>query len=74
MKTLDIREHDDKPVERIVFSEHGRGDVCVFDKDNLSIKWLVDDEEEEVYSVDSAEEAENLIKALHKALELGWFK
>lgn len=73
MKTIDIREDNESPVKRIVFASYA-GIDCVIDKDDLCIKALHGGEEDQYYEVESAEEAENLIKALQKALELGWFK
>lgn len=76
MKTIDIRECDEEPVERIVFAKEGLRECCI-DKDDLGVKEYIigqDGEPLQCFEIDSLEEAENLIKALQKASELGWFK
>ena len=83
MATFDVREEDNEEITKIVFAHEedddgdfqactivgatfkGSGYICIYDTYNCS---------EESVSISSIEHAENLIKALRKAIELGWVK
>ena len=83
MTTFDVREENNEEITMIVFAEEedadgdfqactiveaafkGSGYICIYDTYDRS---------EESVSISSIEHAENLVKALSKAIELGWIK
>ena len=75
MSTIDIRKYEPPEIDRIVFAEN---------KDSVytTIAYELTKEHKRINIVDgdayvivtSKEHAENLIKALNKAIELGWVK
>ena len=80
MTTFDIREEDNSEITEIVFAEREDIDgdfqaytICPAAGCNGFIT-IYDGEDTESVSVSSVEHAENLIKALRKAIELGWVK
>ena len=71
MTTIDIRKVDQETITEIVFY-----DDCGLtknDDNNVDIKYESGVMRGSCYCVECKEEAENLIKAIQKALELGWF-
>ena len=70
MTTIDIRKGDQETITEIVFH-----DDCSLTKNvnTADIKCGEGVGYAAHYSIEYKEEAENLIKALQKALELGWF-
>ena len=83
MATFDVREEDNEEITKIVFAHEedfegdlqackiveavssGSGYICIY--------YTYDCSEESV-SISSKQHAENLIKSLRKAIELGWIK
>lgn len=73
MSTIDIRGIAVSPVTRIVFADQHESFVNathLIKGDDLVVR--IYDEDDDFLNVTSAEHAENLIKALHKAIELKW--
>lgn len=76
---IDIRILEDSLIDTIKFAdgEHGTGPLCEIYKGhtkpyNVQLagdSWL----EDYHVSIGSKEDAQNLIKALRKAIDLGWF-
>lgn len=74
MSTIDIRNTGESPVNEIIFAsdgynytvattlKHGGGDHF----------YIYDEDESDSVIIESKEQAENLIKALQKAVELNW--
>lgn len=70
----DVRESNHPAITGIVFSEEKRRNTCIAHTlTQYEDKVKIVDSDEYVFIVDK-EHAENLIKALHKAIELGWLK
>lgn len=75
MATIDIREVNEEMIDCIIFSEETDGMGCT-----LAFKltthpdgtWLGD--RYDMVRIKNKEHAQNLIKALNKAIELGWLK
>lgn len=73
MATIDIRDVTDAEIDVIKFSDvKGNEDVC-FLKKNTFVSIETAEENDWNYYIDSKEDAQNLIKALEKAIELGWW-
>lgn len=73
MATLDIRDGMDTGIKFIKFSDkENESDGCKLRKGRfVSIDTELDDN---CVFIDTLEDAKNLIKALEKAIELGWWK
>lgn len=76
MAIFDVREENNEEITEIVFAE--REDIeaytiCPAVGCNGFIT-IYDGKDAESVSISSIEHAENLIKALRKAIELGWIK
>lgn len=79
MATLNLTQDED-PINLIIFADaETADDYCVA----VSIKkaanargqvWINDRDHDPQLSVESVKDAETLIKALQKAIELGWFE
>lgn len=75
MTTIDIRNVCEQQIEEIQFADEG---------DYYNVQFLIREDENnnvtikanhaEPLVIESKEDAENLIKALQKAMELGWWK
>ena len=77
MSTIDIRGVDPTKVNAILFSGRTNdSDGCILRKRTfVSIETdCLREEGDSAVFIDSKEDAENLIKALEKAIELGWWK
>ncbi len=80
MTTFDIRKEGSEEITKIVFADEAERDYdetarvfrLVKDSDGPFI--LVEDENGTYVVVDTKERTLNLIKALNKAIELGWVK
>lgn len=80
MAVFDIREKDNSGITEIIFAE--REDIDgAFQAYTIhhapgcnGFITIYDGDDTESVSVSSVEHAENLIKALRKAIELGWIK
>lgn len=81
MATLNLtQEQQEDPINLIIFVEpETADDYCVA----VSIKkaanargqvWINDRDHDPQLSIESVKDAETLIKALQKAIELGWFE
>lgn len=71
MTTIDIRKDSVEHIDEIVFYEN-----CALTPDNGTVDIKCKQgyyTQGSFYCVECKEEAEDLIKALQKALELGWF-
>ena len=70
MTTIDIRKDSVETIDEIVFYDN-----CTLTQDDgaVGIKCDCGTMRGSYYCVEFKDEAENLIKALQKALELGWF-
>lgn len=80
MAVLDIRSESHEEITEIIFAEREDIDgdfqaymICPAMSCNGFIT-IYDGEDTESVSISSIEHAENLIKALRKAIELGWVK
>ena len=75
MKSIDIREGVEEIITEIVFSEDQNCDTtplaCILRKDG---KFTTISDTCDHVIIESKEHALNLIKALHKSIELGWVK
>lgn len=75
MSSIDIRS-DNIVVDSIVFADSGHEDACVLFLDDAQKVTIANDPESmESYryvQINSSDDAKNLIKALEKALEMGW--
>ena len=77
MSTTDIRAANPEEVSAILFSDQTNdSDGCILRKRTfVSIETdCLREEGDSAVFIDSKEDAENLIKALEKAIELGWWK
>jgi len=72
MSSIDIRNEGSEEITKIVFAEaegeDGYSQACSITK----CKWVCDNYNE--VTVNTKEQALNIIKALNKAIELGWVK
>lgn len=73
MSVFDVRKSGDNEVTRIQFADTSAGYGCSLVKDSEGDVTLVDYEDEWASTIATKQDAENLIKALQKAIELGWF-
>lgn len=73
MSTFDVRNTVDNEVTRIQFADPTAGCGCSLVKDSEGDVTLVDYEDDWASNIATKQDAENLIKALQKAIELGWF-
>ena len=74
MATIDIREGMDVEIDTIKFSDaENFEDACYLMKRSFVSINTYEESTEPVF-IDSKKDAENLIKALQKAIELGWWK
>lgn len=75
MATIDIREEQDNNVDEVVFwdATNISGTCFVSNKITNTTHVRIEDEDNYVI-IENKQHAENLIKALHKAVELGWLK
>lgn len=72
MSVLDIR-NTDEPVSKIVFSDDGHNYVTATSLEKRSDHFRIVDEDDNCnLIVESKQQAEHLIKALQKAIELKW--
>jgi hypothetical protein len=79
MSTIDIRQVEDtSEVNKIIFSNGGdryvTGSYLLHRQYRLDTITILDEEEDSEIIIESVEQVENLIKALNKAVELGWVK
>ena len=70
LTTIDIRKDSVETIDKIVFYDNC---ALTLDDDTVDIKCEQGYTQGSYYCVEFKDEAENLIKALQKALELGWF-
>lgn len=73
MTTFDVRNTTNNEVTKIIFADANAGYGC-----GLVVDWegnvtLVDYEEDGASTIATKQDAENLIKALQKTIDLGWF-
>ena len=73
MSTFDVRNTKDNEVVKITFADSNSGYGCSIAKNSYGDVTLFDCEEDWASSIATKQDAENLIKALQKAIELGWF-
>ena len=73
MSTFDVRNTKDNEVVKITFADKTAGYGCSLVKESEGGVALVDCEDNFASYVATKQDAENLIKALQKAIELGWF-
>ena len=73
MSTFDVRNTTDTEVIKIIFSDITSYCGCSLIKDSEGDVMLADYEDEVASYIATKQDAENLIKALQKAIELGWF-
>lgn len=77
MATIDIRNEDNEEVQVIVFGDEkssgGFWQANRLDNAELDGYFFISDSVESVV-INSKDHAHNLIKALNKAIELGWVK
>lgn len=73
MSVLDIRKTADEPITNIVFADEGRNYVTATSLMKRSDHFrIVDEDDDSNLIIESKEQAENLIKAIEKAIELNW--
>jgi len=74
MATIDIRDGLEVEIDVIKFSDvKNFEDVCCLKKTSFVAIHTHEESTEPVF-IDSKKDAQNLIKALQKAIELGWWK
>ena len=77
MSTYDVRSNNEEVIDEIVFAEdcawEGGWQACSITCNTLKKYILVSDPGESLV-INSKEHALNLIKALNKAIELGWIE
>ena len=73
MPTFDVRNTKDNEVAKITFADGNSGYSCSIAKNSYGDVTLFDYEEDWASAIATKQDAENLIKALQKAIELGWF-
>lgn len=73
MLTFDVRNTTDTEVIKIVFANATLDYGCSLIKESEGGVALVDCEDDFASCVATKQDAENLIKALQKAIKLGWF-
>lgn len=80
MATIDIRNEVDDKVTVIVFADGEGADgitqakaIALYDYNGVPYV-SIEDMDGDVVIINSKEHAQNLIKALNKAIELGWLK
>jgi hypothetical protein len=74
MATIDIRDEMDAEIDVIKFSDkENHEDLCLLKKTSF-VSIEVAESGGWTYCIDTETDAENLIKALQKAIELGWWK
>lgn len=74
MATIDIRGGMDVEIDVIKFSDkESHEDLCLLKK-ALFVSIEAAESGDWTYFIDSETDAKNLIKALQKAIELGWWK
>lgn len=72
MAKLDIRKDSYEPINEIVFAEEESG--CFHSVKMTRCNYFSFEDEEGEYVMTGKENIKNLIKALEKAVELGWDK
>lgn len=73
MPVFDVRNTKDNEVTKIAFADKTAGYGCSLVKDSEGDVTLVDYEDDWASNIATKQDAGNLIKALQKAIELGWF-
>ena len=73
MAIFDVRNTKDNEVFKITFADGNLGYGCSIAKNSYGDVTLFDCEEDWASAIATKQDAENLIKALQKAIELGWF-
>lgn len=71
MATIDIRKEQDSEIDLIKFSSDNLFQSIT--KGRYGV-YFCDSDGDAVGCIDAEEDAKNLIKALEKAIELGWWK
>lgn len=81
MTTFDIREEDNSEITEIVFADPSGKDgfsqankLIIDEYEGKDYIQFLDEESDNAVYINTKEHAENLIKALRKAIELGWVK
>ena len=81
MATFDIREEDSSEITEIVFADPSGKDgfsqankLIIDEYEGKDYIQILDEESDNAVYINTKEHAENLIKALRKAIELGWVK
>lgn len=81
MSTYDVRSNNEETITEIVFADYLDSDDCsqayrIFPDVLTSAKqkYIVISQEVDSVVINSKEHALNLIKALNKAIELGWIE
>lgn len=77
---FDVREASEEEITEIVFSEYtpedclSRFHACTIDKNSTGEIFINESSCDYYVTINSKEHALNLIKALNKAIDLGWVK
>lgn len=74
MATIDIRDGMDAEVDKIKFSDKENHEDAAYLKKHSFVSIHTYEDSIEPVFIDSKADAQNLIKALQKAIELGWWK
>lgn len=68
---IDIRKEDIQEIDKIIFAEFIKNDNAMVLKKVKKV-WILSEMNE--VSIESKQDAQNLIKALQKAIELNWWQ
>lgn len=74
MATIDIRDGMDVEINFIKFSDKENYEDAAYLKKGSFVSIHTHEDSSEPVFIDSKADAQNLIKALQKAIELGWWK